>query len=82
MLGLARQFGVHRTTVMAVLDRKRVARRSAGRVLSLEEIERASELYREGFTLRAVGSELGVDYRVIRRGLLAAGVRIRRAGAP
>ena len=80
VLGLARQYGVHRTTVMAVLDRERVARRSQGRVLSLEEIERASQLYRGGLNLRAVGAELGVDYRVVRRGLVAAGLKLRRAG--
>ena len=80
VLGLARQYGVHRTTVMAVLDRERVARRSQGRVLSLEEIERASQLYRGGLNLRAVGAELGVDYRVVRRGLVAAGVKLRRGG--
>lgn len=78
--GLARHFGIDRTTVRAVLDREQVARRSQGRVLSLEEIERASQLYREGLNLRAVGAELGVDYRVVRRGLMAAGVRVRQGG--
>lgn len=78
--GLARQFAVHRTTVMAVLDRQQVQRRVQGRVLSGEEIERACQLYHDGLNLRAVGAELGADYRVVRRGLLAAGVRLRRAG--
>lgn len=80
MLRLAQQFGVHRTTVMAVLDREGVERRSQGRVLSPEELERAARLYRDGLNLRAVGAEIGADYRVVRRGLVAAGVRLRRAG--
>ncbi len=62
--GLAEQFGVHRTTVMAVLDRAGVARRSPTRVQSAEELDKASQLYRDGLNLRSVGAAVGADYRV------------------
>lgn len=73
---LATQFNVNRTTVMAVLDRRRTPRRHQGRVLTDAEVQQALQLYRNGLGLRAVGVKLGADYRVVRRALMDAGMRV------
>ncbi len=60
--GLARRFEVNETTVRAHLTRREVATRGrAGyRLLHGELLDRASQLYAAGKSLRSIGSELGV----------------------
>ena len=77
---LAERLGIHRTTVMAVLERRRVPRRRQGQVLSAAQVERAVALYGSGLSLKAVAGELGADWRVVTRALRDAGVVIRRSG--
>jgi transposase-like protein len=78
--GLARQLEIDRGTVRSALRRAEVPQRPQARVLTPEETERACRLYQEGLGLKVVGAQLGVDYRVVRRGLVAAGVEVRQRG--
>lgn len=78
--GLAVQFRIHHTTVMAHLDRRGVVRRRRGQVLSQEQADDAVALYQAGWSLHAVAAKIGSDHRVVRESLVKAGVEIRRAG--
>lgn len=75
--GLAREFGVHHTTVRRLLDRAGVVRR---KVVPLTEAELSSavRLYDEGLTIAQVGDRFGRKYQTMRRELLGAGVVMRR----
>lgn len=74
--GLAREFGVHHTTVRRLLDRAGVVRR---KVVPLTEAELtlAAKLYDEGLTIAQVGERFGRKYQTMRRELLRAGVVMR-----
>lgn len=79
MNDIARERGLHRTTIAAVLDRAGIAQRPKG--MSAVQIEMAADLYIAGLSLAAVGSRLGFAARTIRTELLKRGVRMRpRAG--
>ncbi len=56
---LAQHFGVHRSTVSAVLKRHGVSSPRSG--LSGDQVDEAVVLYRQGKSLAMIGSELGVD---------------------
>ena len=45
-------------------------------------IERAVDLYAQGWTLRQIGAELGVHWSTVSEQLQSAGVTMRRSGAP
>jgi len=78
---LADQFSIRRQTVSEILERRGVARRY--RKLSLEQLDLACRLYREGHTLTKVGSRLGRRAETVRQALMKAGVEIRpRNGSP
>jgi|1185.fasta_scaffold301550_1 transposase len=71
---LATRFGVHRTTVMAHLERQGAPRRCGTVTKNLNE---ATRLYEQGWSLARVGDHFGVDGETVRRALRAAGVTLR-----
>ena len=71
---LASKFGIHRTTVMAHLERQRAPRRSG---IVTRNIDEATRLYEEGWSLARVGEHFGVDGETVRRTLRASGVDLR-----
>jgi len=79
-LALAGKHSIHRTTVLALLERHRVSRR--GRVLTPDHIERAVTLYASGLSCASIGRELQVNPETVRQALLKTGVAMRRPGRP
>lgn len=73
---LAEEYGIHRTTALAVLERHRVPRR--GRVWTPELTELAIQLYGEGRSCGAIAGHFGVNPETVRQHLIAAG----RSGLP
>lgn len=59
-----------------------MAYRSAPQPLSPGKTIRAVRLYRQGLSLLRIGALLGRDAKVVRLGLINAGVEIRRVGRP
>lgn len=72
---LAREFGVHRTTVARHLDRREVARHPVG--LTPEQAAAAVRLYAGGWSLARIGEHFGVTDNTVRDRLLETGVRTR-----
>jgi DNA-directed RNA polymerase specialized sigma24 family protein len=72
---LASQFGVHRNTVLGILERRGVPRRYQR--LSPEQLDLACALYRDGLSLTKVGIRLGRPAETVRQALMRAGVEIR-----
>ena len=80
---LAHTFGVHRTTVLAHLDRCGIKRRRTLRRLTDPEVETAASLYRDGNSLKTTASYFAIDAETLRREFKKAGVAIRaRKGEP
>lgn len=75
MNDVARQFGLHRTTVRAILDRAGIAVRP--REMSHTQVRLATKLYADDLSLQAVGERLGFNAQTIRTHLSRAGVPIR-----
>jgi lambda repressor-like predicted transcriptional regulator len=46
------------------------------------DIDRAADLYAQGWTLRQIGNELGLSSTTVSDQLRRAGVTLRRAGSP
>ncbi len=78
-LALAGKHSIHRTTVLALLER-RVSRQ--GRVLTPGHIERAVSSYASGRSCASIGKELQVNPETVCPALLKAGVAMRRRGRP
>ena len=74
---LARRYGIHRTTIIAHLDRQGVPRRRVARKMTDTLVALASERYAEGPSLAAVASELGIHPRTLAREFRRAGTPIR-----
>jgi hypothetical protein len=72
---LARQFGVHRHKVAALLQRHGVGLRTVG--ISEDQVIDAPRLFREGWSLARLGDKFGVADMTVRRYLLLAGVVMR-----
>ena len=72
MRQLAIEFGLHRRTVRAILDRHGVERRQ--RVLTTSQIDEAVRLYQQGASLADVGPRFGVEDSTIRKHLIARGI--------
>lgn len=72
---LAQHFGVHRSTVSAILKRHAVSTRQSG--LSAEQVRRAVLLYGQGKSLAIIGNELGVDTGTVHDRLRERGVVMR-----
>lgn len=77
---LAREFGVHRTTVMAFT--KRLDLHRPIRALSEPQIQQAAIMYAEGEPLAVVAKRYGVGVETMRTTLLAAGQELRPRGRP
>jgi lambda repressor-like predicted transcriptional regulator len=72
---LARQYEVHRTTLIHRLDRAGIARRRVVRKMTDKSVALAAARYARGASLALVASEFGVHQRTLAR-------EFRRAGAP
>ena len=79
-LTLASKHSIHRSTVLALLERHQVSRR--GRVLTPDHIERAVSSYASGRSCASIAKELQVNPETVRQALLKAGVAMRRPGRP
>jgi DNA-binding CsgD family transcriptional regulator len=83
VLQLAARFNIHRTTVLAHLDRNGVLRRRSGPKLSDEDAYEAAILYRDGLSLKAIGVRFLVAPDTIGKAIRRMGVKIRpRRGWP
>jgi transposase-like protein len=79
-IALAGKHSIHRTTVLALLERHQVARR--GRVLTPDHIERAVSLYTSGRSWTSIAKEFHVNPETVRQALLKTDVAMRRPGRP
>ena len=70
-------FNIHRTTVLAHLERNGVPRRRSGPKLSNEDVHEAAILYRDGLSLKAIGRRFLVAPDTIGKALRRVGVKIR-----
>jgi transposase len=74
---LVESWGVHRTTVLAHLERRGVPRRRNTRKLTDDQVSEAARRYRQGDSLDTVAAHFGVSQRTIGRELKTFGVVIR-----
>jgi DNA-binding CsgD family transcriptional regulator len=74
---LAARFNIHRTTVLAHLERNGVPRRRSGPKLSNEDVHEAAILYRDGLSLKAIGVRFLVAPDTIEKALRRVGVKVR-----
>lgn len=74
---LARRYEVHRTTVMAHLERAGIARRRVVRKLTGQSVAVATAQYETGASLADVASAFGVHDRTLAREFHRTGVPIR-----
>ena len=74
---LARQFGIHRTTVMTHLEARGVQRRQNVRKLSAAKVALASKRYESGLSLASVAKEFGVNAATLTREFRASGIPIK-----
>jgi len=72
---LAKQFGIHRSTVGRHLHVRSIDTRPPG--LSSEDLATAAELYRSGWSLAKIADKFGVAGDTVRRRLREIGVRMR-----
>lgn len=77
---LAREFGIHRTTVMAFTKRLDLHRPIGA--LSDPQIQQAAALYQGGEPLAEVAKHDGVGVETMRTALLAFGQELRPRGRP
>ncbi len=75
---LAEEHGVHRSTVGRYLKKQGINTLEPN--LTPSDVERAGELYAQGWTLVQVAVKLGVSKKWIRKQLVESGVAIRRGG--
>ena len=75
--GLARRYGIHRTTVIHHLDLADIIRRRVVRKMTDESVALAAARYEQGASLEVVASEFGVHQRTMARELRRAGTSIR-----
>jgi hypothetical protein len=74
---LTAQYGIHRTTVMAHLERHGVTRRPNRRKLTDRMVAEATQLYNEGWSTVQLGRRFHVDDETVRRALRRVGVVLR-----
>lgn len=78
MANLAKQHGVKRQSIAALLQREGVSIRPR-KVISPEQINQAIELYEAGNSSVTIGSRLGYDGATIWRALKKHGVQMRNS---
>lgn len=71
------EFGIHRTTVLRILERHGVPRRPETRKLTDEQVIEAADLYASGLSTVKVGAIFGVDAETIRKAFMRIGVQLR-----
>jgi uncharacterized protein (DUF433 family) len=69
VLELATEYGIHRTTVMAHLDRNGIPRRACVRSMTDEQVAEAAEARRAGESFAVLGEHYGVSPRTVAREL-------------
>ena len=74
---LSGRFNIHRTTVLAHLERNAVPRRRMGPKLSDEDVDEAADLYRDGFSLDVIGHRFRVAPDTVGKALRRVDVQIR-----
>ena len=74
---LVERYGIHRTTVLAHLERQGVPRRPNRFKLTEGQLAEASQLYAKGWSLIPLGKRFGVDDGTMRKALLREGVMLR-----
>lgn len=74
---LAANFGVHRTTVTAHLDRQRIRGHHTLTAWTDDTLREATELYATGLSLAAVATRFGIDAQTVANRLRRAGVPVR-----
>jgi lambda repressor-like predicted transcriptional regulator len=74
---LVAQFGIHRTTVLAHLQRRGIGRRAQQRKLPDAQVEEASRLDQAGMSLAELGQRFDVNPATVNKELRRAGVPIR-----
>ncbi len=74
---LEHRYGVHRTTVLAHLNRAGIPRRPQQRKLSDDQLREAAALYARGLSTVAVGRHFGVAAETVRKALHRGGVSVR-----
>lgn len=74
---LVEQFGVHRSTVLAHLERRDIPRRPHVAKLTETDIAIAADRYRQGQSLATLAEAFEVNAETIRKSLLRTGVQIR-----
>ena len=80
---LTKTFGLHRTTVLSILERNDVPRRPNRPKLNESEVAQAKALYQSGHSLARVGARLDVDPSTVANTLKRSGVILRpRRGWP
>jgi transposase len=75
---LAADFGVHRTTVAAHLDRRRIPRHIERTAWDDGTLRKAAELYVTGLSLAEVASRYEIDAQTVANRFRRAGVPVRR----
>jgi hypothetical protein len=79
-LALASKQSIHRTTVLALLERHQISRRRRG--LTPDRIEQAVSSSALGCSCASIGRELRANPETVRQALLKAGMAMRRPGRP
>lgn len=74
---LGDQFGIDRRTVGKLLTRNGVQTKHPG--LTAEDVDQASQLYEDGWSLARIGQRLGVTATTVHRRLRERGVAMRSA---
>jgi hypothetical protein len=77
VLRLATGFDIHRTTVLAHLERNGVPRRRSGPKLSDADVDEAAILYRDGLSLELIGHRFLVAPDTVAKALRHLGAQIR-----
>jgi DNA invertase Pin-like site-specific DNA recombinase len=76
-LELARQYGIHRHTVVKHLQRDGIVIRGSQVKMTPDMIERAKQLYTDGQSLAVIGERLRVDASTVHKVPKKAGVKMR-----
>ena len=76
-LELARQYGIHRHTVVKHLQRDGIVIRGSQVKMTPDMIERAKQLYADGQSLAVIGERPCVDASTVHNVLKKAGVKMR-----
>jgi AraC-like DNA-binding protein len=74
VLVLAEEYGVHRTTVMGLLEREGIPRRPCTRSMTDDDVARAADQYATGHSLADVAGAFGVSARTVAREFERAGI--------